>query len=113
MRTGFEESWPAIRRDSRARLIAMAIFKKPTLKAQPRKKRDIPQGLFQKCPGCNEVVSEIELNENLRVCPRCDYHFALSAKDRKREVIIAPRADPEIITSRFRPRTGLRTSSIR
>src|SRR5204863_5924262 len=45
-------------------------------------RRDIPQGLFQKCPGCNEVVSEIELNENLRVCPRCDYHFALSAKDR-------------------------------
>ena len=60
----------------------MAIFKKPTIKTQPRKKRDIPQGLFQKCPGCNEVVSEIELNENLRVCPRCDYHFALSAKDR-------------------------------
>ena len=60
----------------------MAIFKKPTLKAQPPKKRDIPQGLFQKCPGCNEVVSEIELNENLRVCPRCDYHFAFSAKDR-------------------------------
>jgi len=60
----------------------MAIFKKPTLKTQGRKKRDIPQGLFQKCPGCNEVVSEIELNENLRVCPRCDYHFALSAKER-------------------------------
>ncbi len=63
----------------------MAIFKKPTLKTQPRKKRDIPQGLFQKCPGCNEVIHEIELNENLRVCPRCDYHFALSAKDRIRE----------------------------
>src|SRR5262249_45308954 len=65
-----------------AGLISMAIFKKPTLKTQGRKKRDIPQGLFQKCPGCNEVVSEIELNENLRVCPRCDYHFALSAKER-------------------------------
>jgi acetyl-CoA carboxylase carboxyl transferase subunit beta len=60
----------------------MAIFKKPTLKTQQRKKRDIPQGLFQKCPGCNEVVSEIELSENLRVCPRCDYHFAVSAKER-------------------------------
>ena len=61
----------------------MAIFKKPTLKTSQRKKRDdIPQGLFQKCPGCDEVVSEIELTENLRVCPRCDYHFALSAKDR-------------------------------
>lgn len=61
----------------------MAIFKKPTIKMQSRRKqRDIPQGLFQKCPGCNEVVHEIELNQNLRVCPKCDYHFALSAKDR-------------------------------
>src|SRR5260370_7357398 len=84
MRTRFKRSRRTIglRRDGRPRLITMAIFKKPTLKTQPRKKRDIPQGLFQKCPGCNEVIHEIELNENLRVCPRCDYHFALSAKDR-------------------------------
>ena len=60
----------------------MAIFKKPALKAESRKKRDIPHGLFQKCPGCNEVVHDIELAQNLRVCPRCDYHFALSAKER-------------------------------
>jgi acetyl-CoA carboxylase carboxyl transferase subunit beta len=84
MRPGPEGKWRSLclRRDRRSRLIAMAIFKKPTLKTPSRKKRDIPQGLFQKCPGCNEVVSEIELNENQRVCPRCDYHFALSAKDR-------------------------------
>jgi acetyl-CoA carboxylase carboxyl transferase subunit beta len=69
----------------------MAIFKKPTLKAQSRKKRDsIPEGLFQKCPGCGEVVMETQLNENLRVCPRCDYHFTLSAKDR-----IANLLDPQ------------------
>jgi acetyl-CoA carboxylase carboxyl transferase subunit beta len=61
---------------------SMAIFKKPSLKTQSRKKRDIPQGLFQKCPGCDEVIHEIELNQNLRVCPRCDYHFGFSAKDR-------------------------------
>jgi acetyl-CoA carboxylase carboxyl transferase subunit beta len=60
----------------------MAIFKKPTLKSESRKKRDIPQGLFQKCPGCGEVVHEIELTQNQRVCPKCDYHFAMSAKDR-------------------------------
>ncbi len=61
----------------------MAIFKKPKLQSEGRKRRDdIPQGLFQKCPGCNEVVSEVELAENMRVCPRCDYHFTLSAKDR-------------------------------
>jgi len=60
----------------------MAIFKKPAIKAQNRKKRDIPHGLFQKCPGCSEVVPEIELAQNLRVCPRCDYHFSQSAKER-------------------------------
>ena len=60
----------------------MAIFKKPAIKAQDRKKREIPQGLFQKCPGCSEVVPEIELAQNQRVCPRCDYHFAQSAKER-------------------------------
>ncbi len=60
----------------------MAIFRKPTLKSHGRRRRDIPQGLFQKCPGCDEVVPEIELTENQRVCPRCDYHFAQSARDR-------------------------------
>jgi acetyl-CoA carboxylase carboxyl transferase subunit beta len=84
MRPGLEKSRRGIRLrcDGSEGITAMAIFKKPTLKTQSRKKRDIPQGLFQKCPGCNEVIHEIELNENLRVCPRCDYHFALSAKDR-------------------------------
>ncbi len=42
----------------------------------------MPQGLWQKCPGCGEVVHEIELVENQRVCPRCDYHFAQSARER-------------------------------
>src|SRR5436305_11586372 len=60
----------------------MAIFKRPALKAQSRKKREMPQGLWQKCPGCSEVVHEIEVAQNLRVCPRCDYHFAWSAKER-------------------------------
>src|SRR2546425_9736108 len=68
----------------------MAIFKKPAIKAQNRKKRDIPHGLFQKCPGCSEVVPESELAQNLRVCPRCDYHFAWSAKDRINNLL-----DPE------------------
>jgi acetyl-CoA carboxylase carboxyl transferase subunit beta len=68
----------------------MAIFKKPVMKAQSRKKRDIPQGLFQKCPGCSEVVHEIELVQNHRVCPRCDYHFTQSAKERIENLV-----DPE------------------
>src|SRR5436305_1138765 len=61
----------------------MAIFKKPAIKAEGgKKKKEIPRGLFQKCPGCSEVVPEIELAQNQRVCPRCDYHFAQPAKER-------------------------------
>ena len=62
----------------------MAIFKKPPTGGGGERKRrgDIPEGLFQKCPGCDEVLHEIELAENQRVCPHCDYHFAQSAKER-------------------------------
>src|SRR5256885_4818052 len=62
----------------------MAIFKRPTISGGGGRKRrgDIPQGLFQKCPGCKEVVHEIELAQNQRICPRCDHHFAQSAKER-------------------------------
>ena len=65
----------------------MAIFKRPALKAQSRKKREMPQGLWQKCPGCSEVVHEIELAQNQRVCPRCDYHFAQTAKERIEDLL--------------------------
>src|SRR6476620_5545322 len=62
----------------------MAIFKRPPIGGGDGRKRrgDIPQGLFQKCPGCKEVVHELELAQNQRVCPRCDYHFTQSAKER-------------------------------
>ena len=60
----------------------MAIFKKPAIKAEAGKKREMPRGVFQKCPGCGQVVHEIELAQNLRVCPRCDYHQAQPAKER-------------------------------
>src|SRR5947207_1791832 len=65
----------------------MAIFKRPALKAQTQKKRDIPQGLFQKCPGCSDVVNEIELSQNQRVCPRCDYHMTQSAQERVQNLV--------------------------
>jgi acetyl-CoA carboxylase carboxyl transferase subunit beta len=60
----------------------MAIFKKPAIKAQAGKKREIPRGLFQKCPGCGQVVPDIELSQNQRVCPRCDYHQTQPAIER-------------------------------
>jgi acetyl-CoA carboxylase carboxyl transferase subunit beta len=72
----------------------MAIFKRPALK-ESRKKREIPQGLWQKCPGCSEVVHEIELAGNQRVCPHCDHHFSQSAKERIEHLL-----DPETFVER-------------
>jgi acetyl-CoA carboxylase carboxyl transferase subunit beta len=66
----------------------MAIFKKPAIKAEG-KKREIPRGLFQKCPGCGQVVPEIEIAQNHRVCPRCDHHHAQPAMERIQSLLDA------------------------
>ncbi|MDQ6861090.1 MAG: acetyl-CoA carboxylase, carboxyltransferase subunit beta [Verrucomicrobiota bacterium] len=65
----------------------MAIFKRPALKTQSRRKREMPQGLWQKCPGCGEVVHVLELAQNQRVCPRCEYHFPQSANERIEQLL--------------------------
>jgi len=72
----------------------MAIFQRPALKT-PDRKREMPQGLWQKCPGCEEVVHELDLSQNQRVCPRCDYHFSQSAKERLQDLL-----DPETFVER-------------
>ena len=60
----------------------MPIFKKPPFRGNADKKRDMPEGLWHKCPGCGEVIHELELKKSLRVCPHCNYHFTLSAPER-------------------------------
>ena len=46
------------------------------------RKRDVPDGLWEKCPGCDEILYAKELNENLQVCPKCDHHFILDRQAR-------------------------------
>ena len=65
----------------------MAIFPKPSLKLGNLKKRDMPEGLWQKCPECGEVIHQLELSQNLKVCPKCDHHFTLSAAERIQNLI--------------------------
>ena len=59
----------------------MGIFKKPDFSGGD-KKRDLPEGLWQKCPSCGEIVHNLELQQNFRVCPKCDHHFTQSARER-------------------------------
>jgi acetyl-CoA carboxylase carboxyl transferase subunit beta len=56
--------------------------KKPKLGTNKSKKRDIPEGLWTKCPRCETMVFDKELDENLKVCPRCEFHFSIGARER-------------------------------
>jgi acetyl-CoA carboxylase carboxyl transferase subunit beta len=58
----------------------MGIFSRPSFYSD--KKRDLPTGLWQKCPACSEMIHNLELQQNFRVCPRCDHHFVQPASER-------------------------------
>src|SRR5690349_4773518 len=57
------------------------FVKKPKL-APKSKKREMPEGLWKKCPKCSTMVFEKELDENVKVCSHCQYHFPLGARER-------------------------------
>ena len=58
-----------------------SFHKKPKLTAKS-KKREIPEGLWTKCPKCGTMVFDKELDENLKVCTHCQYHFPIGARER-------------------------------
>ena len=60
----------------------MPLFGKKRYAAVKIRKRDIPNGLWLKCPSCTEIVFKQELEAGKGVCPKCNYHFQLSRKER-------------------------------
>jgi acetyl-CoA carboxylase carboxyl transferase subunit beta len=64
----------------------MAWFKKERPEsAAPEaaaKKVKIPEGLWVKCDNCKEIIYRKEVDKNFKVCPKCDYHFRISASER-------------------------------
>ena len=60
----------------------MGIFQKPALKIRSRGKSNVPEGLWTKCPGCGEVVTKVEFEQNFQVCPKCEHHLTLGARER-------------------------------
>lgn len=68
----------------------MAIFKKPILRALGGKSREMPSGLWTKCPSCSEMIHNLALSENLQVCPKCAHHFTLGSRERIESLV-----DPE------------------
>jgi acetyl-CoA carboxylase carboxyl transferase subunit beta len=59
----------------------MGIFSKPSLRSQDRRD-DMPEGLWNKCPECGAMVHNLELQQNLHVCPHCSHHFLIGSRER-------------------------------
>ncbi|WP_321365790.1 acetyl-CoA carboxylase, carboxyltransferase subunit beta [uncultured Desulfuromusa sp.] len=62
----------------------MAWFRKKTaLTASTEKKNvQVPEGVWTKCKNCQEIIYAKEVQRNLNVCPKCDYHFRIGARER-------------------------------
>ena len=60
----------------------MKLFsrRQPTFARKP--KREIPTGLWTKCESCSQLIYNKALEESLRVCPKCEFHFPLTAQQR-------------------------------
>ena len=67
----------------------MALFpRKPKYTVvKVARKRDIPDGLWTKCEECGELIYNKKLEENMKVCPKCNFHFTLGAPERVRFIL--------------------------
>ncbi len=78
------------------------VFDKPDYQAASArtKKRDIPEGLWTKCPSCGEVLFNKELADQQMVCKACQHHFPIGAKARLEFLLDAgswQEFDPDLI----------------
>ena len=64
----------------------MSWFRKlvgPKIKREgTQQKKAVPEGLWSKCPSCEAVLYFTDLENNLHVCPKCNFHNRLSARQR-------------------------------
>ncbi|MBT4011588.1 MAG: acetyl-CoA carboxylase carboxyltransferase subunit beta [Planctomycetaceae bacterium] len=54
---------------------------------EKRQKRGVPEGLWVKCPGCQQTIYKQTIEERLGVCPECEHHFYVSAQQRIIQVL--------------------------
>lgn len=54
----------------------------PQIRIESSSTRKVPQGLWIKCPNCDTPLYRSELERNLNVCPKCQHHMRVSARER-------------------------------
>ncbi|MEN9733786.1 MAG: Acetyl-coenzyme carboxylase carboxyl transferase subunit beta [Verrucomicrobiota bacterium] len=57
------------------------FLQRPKIASRSRK-RDMPEGLWFKCPECGALVYDKEFDDNLKVCPKCEHHCPIGARER-------------------------------
>jgi len=61
----------------------MSLFGKPKYTiVKVAKKKDMPADLWSKCPACSQLIYNKALDENLKICPKCNHHFVMGAIER-------------------------------
>jgi len=60
----------------------MKLFSRAKHPLTRKAKREIPPGLWTKCEGCGQLLYNKALEENIKVCSKCDFHFPLTAHER-------------------------------
>jgi acetyl-CoA carboxylase carboxyl transferase subunit beta len=75
----------------------MSWFEKiiPSRIKTERRKRSVPEGIWEKCGGCGAQLYRAELERNLMVCPKCNHHMRLSARQRL-DIFLDPGTGREI-----------------
>jgi acetyl-CoA carboxylase carboxyl transferase subunit beta len=58
----------------------MAWFRKDKKPLTAQDRREVPTDVFDKCPGCGEILYRERLAQNLNVCPTCGHHMRISAE---------------------------------
>ncbi|KAB2957271.1 MAG: acetyl-CoA carboxylase carboxyltransferase subunit beta [Thermoanaerobaculia bacterium] len=82
----------------------MAWFKKdrkPKAVRDERTRSSLPEGLWVRCDGCREIIFSKELDKNLRICPKCGFHFRIDAPTRIALLLDEP--EPAEIFDAIRP----------
>ena len=60
----------------------MAWFKRSKENISPTTlKKELPDGLWEKCPSCNEIIHKKQLETNLWTCQKCSYHFRIGSNE--------------------------------
>ena len=62
--------------------VGATFAKKPKMGGSKSKKRDIPEGLWTKCPKCSTMLFDKDLDQNHKVCMKCGHHFPITARER-------------------------------